>query len=257
MTRLAGRTALVTGAGRGIGAAVARELGARGATVVVHYAHRSDAAARVVADVERAGGRAFAIRAVLGEGPDDGVPGLWAEFDRGCAAAGVDAGLDILVNNVGTTLPGRFGDATRADFDRMVALNLRTPFFLTQQASGRLRDGGRVVNLSSAITRLALPDAIAYAATKGAVEVFTRVLAKELGPRGITVNAVAPGWTDTEPNAPVLRDDPDAAAAIAAQAALGRFGQPEDIASVVAFLAGDDGRWVTGQVVDASGGMRL
>ncbi|MGB3437638.1 MAG: SDR family oxidoreductase [Actinophytocola sp.] len=257
MTTLAGRTALVTGGSRGIGGAIATRLAADGATVYVHYGSRDAAAKETVAAIEANGGRAVAIKAELGADPGDGVALLWERFDAACAERGEPAELDILVNNVGVTLPGRIGEATVADFDRMMALNTRTPFFVTQQGLRRLRDGGRVVTLSSAVTRLALPDAIAYAMSKAALDVFTVVLAKELGTRGITVNAVSPGWTDTEPNAPVLRDDPGAAAAIAAQAALGRFGQPADVASVVAFLAGPDGAWVTGQVLDASGGMRL
>lgn len=257
MTTPSGRTALVTGGSRGIGGAIARRLAADGAIVFVHYGHRDTEAKETVAAIERAGGHAAAIKAELGTGPDDGVALLWDQFDAACAALDRPAELDILVNNAGMTLPGRLGEATLADYDRMMALNTRAPFFVTQQGLHRLRDGGRVVNLSSAVTRLALPDAIAYAMTKAAVEVFTVVLAKELGPRRITVNAVAPGWTDTEPNAPVLHGDPETAAGIAAQTALGRFGQPSDVAAVVAFLAGPDGGWVTGQVLDASGGIRL
>jgi 3-oxoacyl-[acyl-carrier protein] reductase len=254
MASLKGKTALVTGSSRGIGRATAERLARDGALVGVHYAGNAEAAAEVVSTILDSGGRAFAVRSELGE--PDGVDTLWSEFDQACRQHG-DDGLDILVNNAGVAIPGGFDAATPADLDRMFAVNARAPFFLTQQGLHRLRDGGRVINISSAITRLALPDAIGYGLTKGALDVFSLILAKELGPRGITVNAVAPGFVDTDANADWLRDNAEAQASTAAMSALGRVGRPEDIADVVAFLASDSGRWITGQVIDVSGGTRL
>lgn len=254
MASLKGKTALVTGSSRGIGRATAERLARDGALVGVHYAGNAEAAAAVVSTILDSGGRAFAVRSELGE--PDGVDTLWSEFDQACRQHG-DDGLDILVNNAGVAIPGGFDATTPADLDRMFAVNARAPFFLTQQGLHRLRDGGRVINISSAITRLALPDAIGYGLTKGALDVFSLILAKELGPRGITVNAVAPGFVDTDANADWLRGNAEAQASTAAMSALGRVGRPEDIADVVAFLASDSGRWITGQVIDVSGGTRL
>jgi NAD(P)-dependent dehydrogenase (short-subunit alcohol dehydrogenase family) len=254
MASLKGKTALVTGGSRGIGRATAERLARDGALVAVHYASNAGAASEVVSAIGDSGGRAFAVRSELGS--PDGAGTLWSEFDQACRQHG-DDGLDILVNNAGIAIPGRFDAATPSDFDRMFAVNVRAPFFLTQQGLQRLRAGGRIVNISSAITRLALPDAIGYGLTKGALDVFSLILAKELGPLGITVNAIAPGFVDTDANADWLRDNTDAQASTAAMSALGRVGRPEDIAEVVAFLASDAGGWITGQVIDASGGTRL
>ncbi|GAA2400674.1 SDR family oxidoreductase [Streptomyces glaucosporus] len=249
--RLAGRTALVTGGSRGIGRAVAERLGRDGARVGVHYGHDEAAAKETVAAVEAAGGSAFAIRAELG------VPGdaesLWEAFDREAD------GLDILVNNAGIT--GRrapLSGIAPEDFDRVFAVNARAPFFITRLALERLRDGGRIVNVSTNLTRgNTVPELISYAMTKGALDAFTLTLAKELGPRGITVNAVAPGAVDTDMNADWLRGNEEARRRTAAQSALGRVGEPRDVADVVAFLASDDSRWVTGHWLDTTGGALL
>ncbi|GAA2465469.1 glucose 1-dehydrogenase [Streptomyces macrosporus] len=248
---LTGRTALVTGGSRGIGRAVAERLGRDGARVGVHYGRDETAAKETVAAIEAAGGSAFAIRAELG------VPGdaeaLWEAFDREAD------GLDILVNNAGIT--GRrepLSGVTPEDFDRVFAVNAKAPFFVTRLALERLRDGGRIVNISTGLTHgAAEPSLIAYSMTKGALDVFTLTLAKELGPRGITVNAVAPGVVDTDMNADWLRGDEEVLRRTAAQSPLGRVGEPRDIADVVAFLASDDSRWVTGQWLDATGGALL
>jgi len=146
---------------------------------------------------------------------------------------------------------------TEDTFDELFAVNVRAPFFIVQQGLSRLRDGGRIINVSSGAARLAIPEIMAYGATKGALDTFTLNLAKELGPRGITVNSVAPGVIDTDVNAAWLRGNPQAEAAEAALAALGRIGQPEDVADIVAFLASHDARWVTGRVIDATGGVGL
>ncbi|MFH8988626.1 SDR family oxidoreductase [Streptomyces sp. NPDC017940] len=247
--RLVGRTALVTGGSRGIGRGIAERLARDGARVGVHYGSNAAAAKETVAAIERSGGSAFAIGAELGV-PGDAAA-LWAAFD-----AHAD-GLDILVNNAGIGTSRPFADTDEAEYDRLFAVNARAPYFITRLGTERLRDGGRVINISSGVSHAAvLPDIMTYAMTKGALDVFTRNLSKVLGPRGITVNAVAPGIVDTDVNAAWLRgeENKDAWEGAAAMSALGRVGTTQDIADVVAFLASPDGRWVTGQWIDATGG---
>ncbi|MFH8406576.1 glucose 1-dehydrogenase [Streptomyces sp. NPDC018019] len=248
---LTGRTALVTGGSRGIGRAIAERLGRDGARVAVHYGRDEAAAKDTVTAIEEAGGRAFAVQAELGV-PGDAAA-LWSAFD-----AHAD-GLDILVNNAGTS--GRrepLARATEEDFDHLFAVNTKAPFFLTRLGLERLRDGGRIINVSTGLTHgVAMPDLIAYAMTKGALDVFTSTLAKDLGPRGITVNAVAPGVVDTDMNAGWLRDNPEAWRTSSEISPLGRVGEPRDISDIVAFLASDDSRWITGQWLDATGGALL
>ncbi|MFF1693868.1 SDR family oxidoreductase [Streptomyces sp. NPDC058257] len=249
MGALAGKTALVTGGSRGIGRGIAERLGRDGARVAVHYGSNAVAAKETVTAIVAAGGSAFAI------GTELGVPGdaaaLWEAFD-----AHAD-GVDILVNNAGIGTSRPFADADEAEFDRLFAVNAKAPFFIAQLGERRLRDGGRIINISSGVSQAAvLPEILTYAMTKGALDVFTRNLSKVLGPRGITVNSVAPGIVDTDVNAEWLRGDAnkEAWAGAAAMSALGRVGTPADIADVVAFLASDDGRWVTGQWMDVTGG---
>ncbi|MQS35502.1 SDR family oxidoreductase [Streptomyces katsurahamanus] len=247
--RLSGKTALVTGGSRGIGRSIAERLAEDGAQVVVHYGGDETAAKETVAAITAAGGSATALRQRLGV-PGDAAA-LWAEFDRVTSGAGVD----ILVNNAGVVSRLPFGEITEEEYDRVFAVNTKAPFFLVREGLTRLRDGGRVINLSTGLARGAMmPDLIAYSMTKSALDVMTRDLAKVLGARGITVNSVAPGITDTDMNAGWLRSDDEALAAAATQSALGRVGQPRDIADVVAFLASDDSRWVTGTWLDATGG---
>ncbi|MGW7271423.1 SDR family oxidoreductase [Streptomyces sp. NPDC054864] len=249
MGTLAGKTALVTGGSRGIGRGIAERLGRDGARVAVHYGSNEVAAKETVTAIEAAGGSAFAIGAELG------VPGdaqaLWDAFD-----AHAD-GVDILVNNAGIGATRPFADADEEEYDRLFAVNAKAPFFITQLGERRLRDGGRIINISSGLSHAAvMPEIMTYAMTKGALDVFTRNLSKVLGSRGITVNAVAPGIVDTDINAAWLRGDQntDARTGAAAMSALGRVGTPADIADAVAFLASDDGRWVTGQWIDVTGG---
>ncbi|NEB82120.1 SDR family oxidoreductase [Streptomyces sp. SID14478] len=244
---LTGRTALVTGASRGIGRGIAERLGRDGARIAVHYGTNEAAAKETVAAIEAAGGSAFPIQADLA------APGaaqkVWERFD-----AQAD-GVDILVNNAGIGTSSAFEEINEAEFDRLVTVNTKTPLFLTQLASPRLREGGRIINISSGAARTAvLPDLMPYAMTKGALDVFTRYLAKTFGPRGITANTVAPGIVDTDVNAEWLRASDEAWQGAAALSVLGKVGTPADIADVVAFLASPDGRWVTGQWVDATGG---
>ncbi|ANW22246.1 glucose 1-dehydrogenase [Streptomyces clavuligerus] len=252
---LSGRTALVTGAGRGIGRAIAIRLAGEGALVTVHYGRNTKAADEVVTAIRAAGGSAFALRAELGE-PGD-VEALWDGYDRQVVEHTDDTGLDILVNNAGINVRCAIGDTSPETFDEMFAVNVRAPFFVAQRALERMRDGGRIVNVSSGAARMAFPEITAYSMTKGAIDTFSRTLAQALGPRGITVNSVSPGIVDTDINAAWLRGDEEVRQAAAEVSALGRIGRPEDVADVVAFLTSDAARWVTGQVIDASGGSRL
>ncbi|GHA18337.1 hypothetical protein GCM10010389_65440 [Streptomyces echinoruber] len=252
MGRLTGKTALVTGASRGIGRAIAVRLAAEGALVAVHYGTHRDAAEEVVAAVEKDGGRAFAVRAELGV-PGD-VHELFLGLEQGLKERTGSTDLNILVNNAGRMGGVPVEKMTPEEFDRLFAVNAKAPFFLIQRALANLTAGGRIINISSGLTRFANPDEIAYAMTKGAVEQLALHFAKVLAPRGITINSVAPGITR---NGNPLFDVPEAVEQMARLSAFNRVGEPEDIADVVAFLASDDSRWVTGAFLDATGGTLL
>ncbi|MEU8118426.1 SDR family oxidoreductase [Spirillospora sp. NPDC049024] len=252
---LEGKLALVTGGSRGIGRAIAQRLGRDGAAVAVAYARNEAAAEEVVERIRKDGGRAFALRAELGRHGD--AARLWAAFDAHAGEYAPGGAVDIIVNNAGIGRSPDLASLTEDDFDEVFAVNVRAPFFIVQQGLRRLRDGGRIINISSGAARIALPEIMAYGSTKGALDTFTLNLAKELGPRGITANSVAPGIIDTDVNAGWLRGNPQAEAQAAALSALGRIGRTEDVADIVAFLASDDARWVTGQVIDATGGSGL
>ncbi|ACZ87952.1 SDR family oxidoreductase [Streptosporangium roseum] len=250
MGDLTGRTALVTGASRGIGQAIAARLAAQGAVVIVHFGTDKDGATATVDAIGRAGGTALAVRAELGV--DDDVETLFAGVEAGLAGRP----LDILVNNAAAAPAGPLGVTTRTEFDHLFAVNVRAPYFIIQRALPLLRDGGRIVTISSVATRMANPSQTSFAMTKGAVETMSMTLANQLGVRGITVNAVAPGATRTATNGAVF-ETPGLAELIAGTTALDRLGGPDDVADVVAFLASDAARWITGQVIDASGGLFL
>lgn len=241
------RVALVTGASRGIGRAVAERLAADGLHVVVHYNGHEAEAKGTVARVEQAGGTAVAVQAELGR--DGGVGKLVDAVRREAGGR-----LDVLVNNAAALPAGPMATDTPEQFDRLFAVNVKAPYFLVQQALPLLVDGGRIINVSSVATRMANPTQTSFAMTKGALEVLTRTLAQELGPRGITVNAVAPGATRTADNAEAFTGLADF---ITNLTALARLGQAEDIADVIAWLASDQSRWITGQTLDTSGGLHL
>ncbi len=250
---LSGKTALVTGGSRGIGRAVAERLAAKGALVALTY-HSDEAAAKdTVAAIEAAGGRAFAFRAPLGE-PGDATA-LWAAFDERIGEHQDSGRLDILVNNAGVAGPGLIHEVTEEAYDRVFAVNAKAPFFIIQKGLERMNDGGRIINISSGVTKVAFPGMTSYAASKGALEVLTLTLAQTLGGRRITVNAVSPGTIETDIH-PWMAD-PGAKAAAAKFSVFDRVGQPGDVADVVSFLATDAARWITGQNIDASGGSGL
>jgi 3-oxoacyl-[acyl-carrier protein] reductase len=243
--KLEGKAALVTGASRGIGRAIALRLAQDGASIVVNYSGSAEAAQRVVAEIEAAGGRAVAVQADVSKPAD--VERLFDETVRHFGR------LDILVNNAGVFFTKPLVEVGEAEFDRIFAVNVKGTFFACQEAAKRLSDGGRIVNFSSSTTAMMLPRYSAYVATKGAVEQLSHVLAKELGPRGITVNVFSPGPTDTELFSSDKTEEDKRR--FAQMAALGRLGQPQDIADVVAFLASDDARWITGQNIRTNGGI--
>jgi NAD(P)-dependent dehydrogenase (short-subunit alcohol dehydrogenase family) len=250
---LAGKIALVTGGSRGIGRAIALALAAAGAAVVVHYGRNAAAAEAVASAITAAGGQAVTFGADLAD--PAAVRSFWDRLDKLLAAHFGSASLDILVNNAGVGGQATIGTITEADLDRVLQVNFKAPFLIIQGAISRLRDSGRIINVSSMGTRAAYPSMAAYAPSKAALEALTMLLAVELGPRGITVNAVLPGATATDMN--TRARDPVISQAIAATVALGRVGQPEDVADVVLLLASEQGRWITGQRIDASGGQRL
>ncbi len=254
MTNLTGKTALVTGGSRGIGRAIALRLAKDGALVAVHYGRNREAADSTVAEITDAGGAAFAVGAELGTLA--GVHSLLTALDTALTERTNEARFDILVNNAGIAPPSAVGTTDEATFDELFAVNVKAVFFLTQEALPRLRDGGRIINITSGVTRIALPDITAYSMTKGAMNTLTLNLAKQLGPRGITVNGLAPGIIDTEMNAGMLGSQQGREFA-EAMSALGRVGEVSDIADAAAFLASDDSRWVTGSYLDATGGSHL
>jgi 3-oxoacyl-[acyl-carrier protein] reductase len=237
---LAGKTAVVTGGSRGIGRAIVRRLARDGARVVFSYRRNRAAAVTLAREV----GDAVAVRVDQAD-----LASLEALFEP------VADGLDILVNNAAMSALFPISDITPELFDRVMAVNARFPLLAMRQAESLMRDGGRIINVSTLNTMVPAPGIALYCASKAALEQFTKVAAREFGPRGITVNTVSPGPTDTE----MMRADnpPEALGRIVTLTALGRLGQPADIADVVAFLAGPDARWITGQNIQATGGLLL
>ena len=243
MSNLTNKTAFVTGASRGIGAAIAKRLAADGAQVAITYTKGADAAAKVVKEIETAGGKAIAIRADAtdAEAVNAAVEQTVKTFGK----------LDILVNNAGTAIPKPFEEAPLEELDQVINLNLRGVFIATQAALKHMQDGGRIISIGSCVgERMMTPGLVAYAATKGAVKIFTQGLAREVGARGITVNNVQPGPIDTDLN-PAAGDwaEPQVA-----NTALKRYGKVEDVASLVSFVAGPEASYITGTSLTVDGG---
>jgi 3-oxoacyl-[acyl-carrier protein] reductase len=245
MTGQTGKVAIVTGASRGIGAAVAERLAGDGFAVVVNYSASGRAAEELARQIEVRGGRALAAKADVSDAGE--MRGL---FD---AAERKFGGIDVLVNNAGIMKLARLADTDDASFDRQVAVNLKGSFLGMREAARRLRDGGRIVNFSTSVVGTRLETYGVYTATKAAVETMTAILSKELRGRNITVNAVAPGPVATELF--LTGKSPELVERMAMMPPLQRLGTVEDIASVVAFLVGPDGGWVNGQVLRANGGL--
>lgn len=249
------RTALVTGGSRGIGRAVVERLAGPGRVVAVHYGRDDEAAVAAVAAVRAAGGDAFAVRADLAD--EEAIAALAACVEEGLLERTGARGLDILVNNAGVGCRADITSLTGADLDRVFAVNVKAPVFVVQRLLPLLRDGARIVNVSSVANRIAHPHVLPYAMSKGALEAFSRSLAAQLGPRGITVNTVAPGLVETDFHRARMRAHPEDAAAAAALTVFGRLGQPEDVADAVAFLASEQARWITGERLETTGGAYL
>jgi 3-oxoacyl-[acyl-carrier protein] reductase len=247
--RLAGKVAVVTGGSRGIGAAIARRFATDGARVVVNYSASKSAAEDVVAAIQKAGGQAIAVKADVGKPAE--IPPLFEQtlkhFGR----------LDILVNNAAIMQRTFLPDVTAELIDAHFNVNVRGYLLCIVEAAKLMQAGGCIINVGSAISRMAYPGAVVYTATKGAIDVMTRVLAAELGPRGIRVNVLAPGSTRTDMNSEKSGKTKEEERQEEQATALRRIGDPEDIADAAALLASDDARWVTGTWLDASGGIRL
>lgn len=248
MSKLAGKVAVVTGASKGIGAAIAKALAAEGASVAVNYASSQAGADAVVAEITAAGGKAIAVGGDVSKAA--GAQGI---VDAAVKAYGR---LDILVNNSGVYEFSALADITEAQYRKMFDINVLGVLLTTQAAGKHLGDGGSIINIGSAITSLSTPESAVYTGTKAAVEAITGVLALELAGRRIRVNNVNPGYVETEGTHSAGIVGSDMASGLVAQTPLGRAGQPQDIADIVVFLASDDARWLTGETLVASGGLR-
>ncbi|WP_336751884.1 SDR family NAD(P)-dependent oxidoreductase [Aeromonas hydrophila] len=246
--------ALITGASRGLGKQAALALAARGVDLIITYRSQADEAAAVVAEATALGVKAHALPLDVADSSSFATFARQVQKQLGTWQR---QQIDFLVNNAGIGIHATLEQTTEQQFDTLFNIHLKGVFFLTQQLLPLIRDGGRILNLSSGLTRFALPGYAAYAAMKGGVEVLTRYLAKELGPRGIAVNVVAPGAIETDFGGGVVRDNQAVNDFIASQTALGRVGQPEDISGVIAALLSPDGRWINAQRIEASGGMFL
>ena len=245
MTEKTSKVAIVTGASRGIGAAVAERLATDGFTVIVNYSGDAKPADALAAKIDGSGGRALAVKADVGN-----AAAVQAMFDQAEKTLG---GIDILINNAGIMKLATVADSDEAMFDQQIAVNIKGSFNTMREAARRLREGGRIVNFSTSVVGTRLETYGVYAATKAAVETITAILAKELRGRNITVNAVAPGPVATDLF--LIGKSPELIERMAKMNPMERLGTPDDIASVVAFLVGPDGGWINGQVLRANGGM--
>jgi len=247
------KIALVTGGSRGLGKNMALSLAKKGIAVILTYHHQQAEAESVVAEIQQLGLPAAALQ--LDAANVSSFDAFFEQVKDLLRSTFQARQFHYLINNAGTGVHAAFADTTEAQFDEVLNIHLKGPFFLTQKALPLLADGGRIINVSSGLARFALPGYAAYGAMKGAIEVLTRYQAKELGARGIAANVVAPGAIATDFSGGVVRDNAELNAFVASQTALGRVGQPDDIGGVVAFLCSEEGRWVNAQRLEASGGM--
>lgn len=249
MSKLIGKVAVVTGASKGIGAGIAKELAAAGASVVVNYASSKEGADRVVAEIESKGGKAVAVQGDVSKAAD--VTRLFAEAKTAYGS------LDILVNNAGVYQFGALEDITEGEFHRQFNTNVLGLLLTTQEGVKHFgAEGGSVINIGSVISQLPMPNSSIYTATKSAVDAITHVLSKELAPRSIRVNSINPGGVETEGSRTAGVTGSDMEKQLIAQTPLGRIGQPGDIGTIAVFLASPESGWLTGELLLASGGMR-
>ncbi|MEP0365921.1 MAG: SDR family oxidoreductase [Cyclobacteriaceae bacterium] len=246
------KIALVTGGSRGLGRDMALNIAKKGLDVVITYHANESAAYEVISEIEKSGSTGYAMQ--LDSRDIKSFGGFYNHLSELLSSARGTNKIDYLINNAGTGIYKPFADTTEEDFDEMMNIHLKGVYFFTQKALPFLNDGGGIVNISSGLARFTLPGSSAYASMKGAIEVFTRYLAKELGSRGIRANVVAPGAVATDFGGGINREDENKRRAISSFTALGRVGEPEDIGSVVAFLCSDDAHWLTAQRIEASGG---
>jgi NAD(P)-dependent dehydrogenase (short-subunit alcohol dehydrogenase family) len=247
--------ALVTGGSRGLGRNAALHLARRGTDVLITYRTQADEAQAVVQQVQALGRRAVALQLDVGDAT--GFPAFAEQVKGALQREWNRPQFDFLVNNAGAGLHVPFAETTLAQFDTLMNMHLKAPFFLTQALLPLIADGGRVVNVSSGLARFSLPGYAAYATMKGGVEVLTRYMAKELGARGISVNVIAPGAIETDFGGGAVRDNAQLNAMIAGQTALGRVGLPDDIGGAIAALLSPGNKWVNGQRIEVSGGIHL
>jgi len=246
--------ALIIGGSRGLGKSMALHLADRGTDLIITYRSRGDEARKVVAAIEAKGHRAIALQLEVGDSKSFGA---FAESTASALGTWGKSRFDFLFNNAGSALHAPFADTTEEQFDEVFRVHLKAAFFLTQRLLPLIADGGRIVNITSGLTRFSFPGSSAYAVMKGGLEVLTRYLAKELGPRGISVNTLAPGAIATDFGGGRVRDDANLNRMIASQTALGRVGQADDIGGAVALLLAPESRWINGQRIEASGGIFL
>ncbi|WP_316770372.1 SDR family NAD(P)-dependent oxidoreductase [Pedobacter frigiditerrae] len=246
------KIALVTGGSRGLGKNMALALAKKGIDVILTYNSKQVEADEVVSSIESLGQNAVALQ--FDAGNVKSFDGFIAQVKNALNENWNRVSFDFLINNAGIGIHKNFADTTEEDFDLLNNIQFKGVYFLTQKSMPIIADGGRIINLATGLTRFALPGYSAYASMKGAIEVFTKYLAKELGPRGIAANVVAPGAIETDFGGGVVRDNEQLNAVIASNTALGRVGLPDDIGGVVAFLCSEEGRWVNAQRLEVSGG---
>lgn len=249
------KIAIVTGGSRGLGKSAALALADKGVDVILTYNSRVEEAQQVVAEIEKKGRKAVALQ--LDVSNTKNFPAFVASVKEALEKTWKTNSFQFLINNAGTGLHALFTETTEEQFDNLVNIHFKGPYFLTQRLLPLMSDGGRIINLSSGLARFAFPGSSAYGALKGAVDVWTRYLAKELGPRKITANAVAPGAIETDFSGGRVRDDKETNKMVSSVTALGRAGLPEDIGPLIAAMTTEDTRWINGQRVEASGGMML